>query len=380
MNHFGKPPERGFPRIPVNRHPDEPTSRLKGEPVKPDRLLDLFCELARIESPSRREALMAKRCKAELEGLGFAVRFDDSAERTGSDTGNLIAFRAGSAAGAVALCGHMDTVRPCKGIEPVVEGGVIRSAGDTILSADDKVHIVLTTCEEMHLLGAGALDTSFLPEGTPCYVLDADGDPGTIVNQAPCHCTFTATFRGKSAHAGVEPERGVSALAMAAQAVCHMPLGRISAHTTSNVGVIECDGATNVVPGTCWLSGECRSTSLERARAERAAMDEAMRAAAAQAGGSVDIEWRTDYLPISYAADHPVVEGALRAARAAGLRPSLASSGGGADANILAGRGVSAITLATGMANYHSCDEYITVDNLNGCARLVEQLVLEARK
>ena len=85
-----------------------------------------------------------------------------------------------------------------------------------------------------------------------------------------------------------------SAVPMAAQAVCHMPLGRISAHTTSNVGVIECDGATNVVPGTCWLLGECRSTSLERARAERSAMDEAMRAAAAQAGGSVDIEWRTD--------------------------------------------------------------------------------------
>lgn len=327
--------------------------------MKPDRLLDLFCELARIESPSRREAVMAKRCKAELEDLGFTVRFDDSAERTGSDTGNLIAFRAGIVPGAVALCGHMDTVRPCKGIEPVVEGGVIRSAGDTILSADDKagvaaifegvrslieagealpdVHVVLTTCEEMHLLGAGALDASFLPEGTPCYVLDADGDPGTIINQAPCHCTFTATFRGKSAHAGVEPERGVSALAMAAQAVCHMPLGRISAHTTSNVGVIECDGATNVVPGTCWLSGECRSTSLERARAERSAMDEAMRAAAAQAGGSVDIEWRTDYLPISYASDHPLVEGVMRAARTAGLRPRLAASGGGADANISAG-------------------------------------------
>ena len=99
----------------------------------------------------------------------------------------------------------------------------------------------------------------------------------------------------------------------------------------------------------------------------------------AQAGGSVDIEWRTDYLPISYATDHPLVEGVMRAARAAGLRPRLAASGGGADANILAGRGVSAITLATGMANYHSCDEYITVDNLNGCARLVERLVLEAR-
>ena len=105
--------------------------------MKPDRLLDLFCELARIESPSRREALMAKRCKAELEGLGFTVRFDDSAERTGSDAGNLIAFRAGSAAGAVALCGHMDTVRPCKGIEPVVEDGV--TLGCVI--ADKDVHI-----------------------------------------------------------------------------------------------------------------------------------------------------------------------------------------------------------------------------------------------
>ena len=57
----------------------------------------------------------------------------------------------------------------------------------------------------------------------------------------------------------------------------------------------------------------------------------------AQAGGSVDIEWRTDYLPISYAPGHPVVEGAMRAARAAGLSPRLASSGGGADANILVG-------------------------------------------
>lgn len=377
-------------------------TRVERNLMNADRLLSLFCELARIESPSRHEMPMAARCKTELESLGFTVRIDDSAAQTGSDTGNLIAHRAGEATGAVALVGHMDTVRPCRGIEPVVENGVIRSAGNTILSADDKagvaailegvrahieagealptIYVILTTCEEMHLLGAGALDPSFLPPETPCYVLDADGNPGTIINSAPCHCTFTATFRGKSAHAGVEPERGISALAMAAQAVCHMPLGRISAHTTSNVGVIECDGATNVVPGTCWLSGECRSTSLERARAERAAMDDAMRTAAAQAGGTVDIEWRTDYLPISYAENDPLVEGVVRAARAAGLVPALRASGGGADANILAGRGVRAITLSTGMANYHSADEYITLENLNGCARLVEALILEARR
>ena len=74
--------------------------------MKPDRLLELFCELACIESPSRHEASMAKRCKAELEDLGFTVRIDDSAVQTGSDTGNLIAFRTGNAPGAMALCGH----------------------------------------------------------------------------------------------------------------------------------------------------------------------------------------------------------------------------------------------------------------------------------
>ena len=344
---------------------------------------------------------MAARCRTELEALGFAVRFDDSAAQTGSDTGNLIARRAGDVPGALVLCGHMDTVQPCAGIEPVVEDGVIRSAGDTILSADDKagvagifeavrslvetgeqlpeICVVLTTCEELHLLGSGALDVSALPAGAPCYVLDADGDPGTIIQSAPCHCTFTATFHGQAAHAGVEPERGNSALRMAAQAVCHMPLGRVSAHTTANVGVIECDGATNVVPATCWLSGECRSTSVERARAERAAMDDAMRTAAAP-HGSVDIQWRTDYLPISY--DLLMIRlcrGGYRPPRAAGSRRAC-TSGGGADANILAGRGVRAITLATGMANYHSRDEYITVENLEGTARLVEQLILGARK
>lgn len=370
--------------------------------MKPDRLLKLFCELVRIESPSRHEAPMAARCADELESLGFAVAFDDSSAQTGSDTGNLIARRPGEVGGAITLCGHMDTVKPCRGIEPVVADGVVRSAGDTILSADDKaavagileaarslveageqlpeICVIFTTCEEMHLLGSGALDVSRLPVGAPCYVLDADGDAGTIIQSAPCHMTFTATFHGKAAHAGVQPEAGNSALAMAAQAICRMPLGRVAAHTTANVGAIECDGATNVVPETCWITGECRSTSLDRAQAQRAEMDAAMRTAAAQAHGTVDIEWRTDYLPISYADDDPVVVRAARAARAAGLQPRLASSGGGADANILAGRGVAALTLATGMADYHSRDEHITLANLEGTCRLIEQLVLGARR
>ena len=366
-----------------------------------DRLLNLFCELVRIESPSRHEAAMAARCEAELTDLGFSVEYDESAPETGSDTGNLIAVRKGEAAGALVLSAHMDTVEPCAGIKPVVRDGVIYSAGDTILSADDKsgiapvieairslieqgeplpeIWVLLTTCEELHLLGAGAFDAARLPAGAPCYVLDADGPAGTIIQGAPCHYTFEATFHGTAAHAGVEPERGVSAILMAADAVAHMPLGRLDERTTANVGIISGGGATNVVPDTCVLSGECRSLSTESADAEREAITSALTTAADRAGGSVDIAWRVDYPAVVYAEEDSLVQGVVAAAKAAGLTPRLHYSGGGADANIHASRGVRAITLSTGMANFHSTEEFISIADLEGTCRLVEELIKGAR-
>src|SRR5699024_4246840 len=103
----------------------------KEDPMNPNRLLDLFCSLVRIESPSYREAAMAARCADELRALGCEVRFDDSAAETGSDTGNLIAHLPGTAAGHIVLSAHMDTVEPCRSIEPVVADGVVRSSGET---------------------------------------------------------------------------------------------------------------------------------------------------------------------------------------------------------------------------------------------------------
>lgn len=361
------------------------------------RLLDLFCELVRIESPSRHEAVMAARCADELRELGFTVRFDDSAAQTGADVGNLIAYLPGTAPGHVVLSAHMDTVEPCAGIEPVVEDGVIRSAGETILSADDKagvaaifegmrsvleegaprpdVTVLLTTCEEQHLLGSGALAPDMLPAGAPCYVFDADGAPGTIITGAPCHWTLEATFKGRAAHAGVVPEAGISAIQMAAAAIEAMPLGRIDEATTGNIGAITGGRATNVVPKECTLRGECRSLYPERAEVQKAAMTNALTQAAERFGGTVNINWEFDYGAVLYRKDDPLVQGVFRAAQAAGLTPRCHHDGGGSDANILAARGVRAVTLGIGMTSFHSSEEHILVADLEGTARLVEELV-----
>ncbi len=367
--------------------------------MNPTRLLDLFCEIVRIESPSRHEAAMAARCADELRGLGFSVRFDDSAAQTGADTGNLVAHLPGTAPGHVVLSAHMDTVQPCAGIEPVVEDGVVRSAGDTILSADDKagvaailegvrsvveegaprpdVTVLLTTCEELHLLGSGALAPDALPAGAPCYVLDADGAPGTVITGAPCHWTLEAVFAGRASHAGVVPEAGISAIQMAAVAIGAMPLGRIDEATTANIGVIAGGRETNVVPEACMLRGECRSLYPERAEAQKAAMTVALEQAAARFGGTVGIDWTPSYGAVLYDEDDALVQAAARAARAAGLEPCFRHDGGGSDANVLAARGVRAVTLGVGMTAFHSPEEHISVADLEGTARLVEALVRE---
>ena len=106
------------------------------------RVLDTFLAAVRIDSPSGEEAVFAQWCAEQLRSAGCSVRFDDTAEASGSDSGNLIAERPGAASGpTIVLCAHLDTVMPGRGIVPVVEGGVVRSAGDTVLGADDKAGV-----------------------------------------------------------------------------------------------------------------------------------------------------------------------------------------------------------------------------------------------
>lgn len=342
---------------------------------------------------------MAARCADDLRDMGFHVRFDDSAAQTGSDTGNLIAHLPGTEPGHIVLSAHLDTVEPCKDVEPVVEDGIVRSAGDTILGADDKagvaailegvrsvieagrprpdITVLLTTCEELHLLGSSALGTDELPKGAPCYVLDADGAPGTIITGAPCHYALQATFQGRAAHAGVVPEAGISAICMAAAAIEAMPLGRLDQATTANIGIIQGGRETNVVPDTCMLTGECRSLYADRIEAQRDAMTAALEAAAARFGGTVEVTWEKSYDAVLYDEDDPLVQAIARAACAVGLEPQFHHSGGGADANVLAACGVRPLTLSIGMTNFHALDEYITLADLENSARLVEALIAE---
>ncbi|MHB1017608.1 MAG: M20/M25/M40 family metallo-hydrolase [Coriobacteriia bacterium] len=357
------------------------------------RVLDTFLDLVRISSPTGRESGVAAYVGAALREAGCEVRFDETQELTGADCGNLIASLRGTLEGDVlAFSAHMDCVQPCEGVEPVVADAIVRSAGDTILGGDDKVglaaiieavrrlsgqggehrslKLLLTVSEEEGLLGAKALSTDDASAAL-CLVLDADGPVGGIVVGAPSHHTFSATFNGRAAHAGVEPEKGVSAITMAADAISRMNLGRLDEHTTANIGSIAGGSATNVVAPSCSLTGECRSLDAARAIAVRDAMDSAMREAAADAGGTVTLEWDHAYTAFTVPVDSPEVRSVMRACEAIGVSARTYTTGGGSDANVFAAHGIPTLVLGTGMTNVHSTDELLEVAQLERLADLL---------
>lgn len=348
-----------------------------------ERLLETFLSLARISSPSGSEQAVAAAIRTVLTELGIETRFDAA--------GNLIAFLEGEGE-PLLLTAHMDTVGPCEHVQPEVRDGVVYSDGTSILGADDKsgvaailevarvlkerdlphrpLDLVFTVQEETGLTGAKLLDASLL-RARMGIGLDAGGEIGTIVVSAPSQNSLVATIHGRSAHAGVNPEAGINAIRVAAQALLEMPLGRIDEETTANIGTIAGGTATNIVPDQVVLRGEARSRSQEKLARQTAAMVDALQRSAQASGATVDLEVSDMYQAYVLDAQTPVVRLVSETMGSLGVTPQLMPTGGGSDANVLNAGGIATVQLSTGMAAVHTLQEHIVVDDMLLAARIV---------
>ncbi len=374
--------------------------------IRHDRLKALLLELIRIDSLSRKERGIALRLKQELESLGAEVRIDGAGEEVGGNVGNLIARIRGTVpeAPSLLLSAHMDTVAPGEGIRPVVEGDLIRSDGTTVLGGDDKsglaiicevarslreqaiprgdLEIVLTICEEVGLLGAKHLDASQL-RARRGVVLDSE-DPGYLCTRAPACDRMEFRVHGVEAHAGVCPERGISAVQIAARAIARMRLGRIDEETTANVGLIEGGLATNIVPGLVLIRAEARShdeaklqaqTGHMRRRFEEALGDVQIELDGVLRNGQVEVEIRRDYPGMAVADSSTIVRLVAEAAASLGYQVATKATGGGCDANILNGKGIETVNLGTGMQAIHTLRESVNLQHLYKAAAIVLETV-----
>ncbi|MDD3654241.1 MAG: M20/M25/M40 family metallo-hydrolase [Desulfotomaculaceae bacterium] len=366
------------------------------------RIINEFLELVQVDSVSGKERQIADLLIKKLLELGLKVKEDSAGQKTGGEAGNIIGRLPGTSAGPVlVLCAHMDTVEPGCGVQPVVEDGIIRSSGNTILGADDKAGIVtilevlrlvrqnnvkhggievaFTIWEEGGLLGAKNLDFNLISAKIG-FVLDSNGQPGTIVTRAPSQDHIGAVIRGRAAHAGINPEDGINAIQVAAYAITQMKVGRIDSETTSNIGIISGGKAINIVPESVTIEGEARSLSTEKRLQQTRQMCNAIENAARKYGAVADVVTKTLYPDYWLSVDSLPVKIAVKAARNLGLESHLVNTGGGSDANIFNSKGIATAVLGIGMKKVHTTEEYIKKVDLVNNVRYLFEIIKIAQK
>lgn len=365
--------------------------------IRKERLLKQFIALVELDSESGEEGKIKDYLYSEFSRLGAEVYEDHAGVKTGGEAGNLLIKIPGSIdKEPILFNAHMDTVKPGKGVIAIVEEGKIKSKSDTILGADDKaaiaillevyivlqeqgvahlpLEILLSVQEEQGLKGAKAFDFNLL-KAKKGFVLDAAGSPGTIVVGAPCQNQIEYTVYGKAAHAGMEPEKGLNAIQIAALALSQMPCGRIDEETTCNFGVIAGGQARNIVADYCHIGGETRSHNRQKLNKLSEELKNKFIDIVEEHGGRAEVDIEFLYPEISLDENAQTVKIASKAAKNIGLDPSLIKAGGGSDANIINGQNIECVNLGIGMCEVHTNNEYIKIADLVKNAELVLEII-----
>jgi tripeptide aminopeptidase len=364
--------------------------------------VDLFLELAAIPSPPGEERGVADVVLRYLRGLGLEPDEDDCGARIGSTAGNVYARVEPTSDGTpLFLCAHMDTVPPDGALEPVVEDGIVRNSGGTILGGDNKaaitamlegvrrivaegvphagIELVFTPKEEVGLVGAYAFDHDRL-RAQVGYVYDQEGAMGEVVLGAPWSRSMEVRFHGRSAHAGMAPEEGRSAIQAAAKAIADLRLGRVDELTTANVGTISGGTAGNVVPEWCTFLAEARSHDEAELGEVVQEMLDAFSFAATETDCDVETTMRKSYDGYRLKRDEPAVALAATAFADCGIEARYGLSGGGADANVFNERGRRCVNLSHGVFGFHTPDEHVSAADLDAMVDVTVALVEAARE
>lgn len=352
--------------------------------INRDRLVDHFIQLVKVDSESRNEKQIGELLAEQLGELGFSVHKLPVPEEV-SNGFNLYAKLDGAIEDSIVLSCHMDTVTPGIGIEPIIEDGVIRSKGNTILGGDDKsgiaaimeavrciqaenlqhktIELAFTVHEEGGLFGSQHFDMSYI-RSDKAIVLDTGGPIGTIVNAAPGQQKIVAVIKGRPAHAGLAPEEGISAIQVAADAINQMKLLRIDEDTTANIGIVQGGNATNIVMPELKIVAEARSLNGDKLDAQVTHMIDTFQSVAEKHGAEVEINSTRAYNAFVIADDHPHITAVKSAFEAIGANPYTKGTGGGSDANNFNAKGLTTVNISTGMAKVHTTEEFIAIDDM----------------
>ncbi|MBW9116936.1 M20/M25/M40 family metallo-hydrolase [Rhizobium cauense] len=350
-----------------------------------------------------------------------AIRFDDANKRIPlpTETGNLIVDIPGTRAGPRLLFStHLDTVPLCAGAKPRREGDRIVSDGTTALGGDARtgvavlvvvaetliknklphppITLLFTVREESGLHGARELNPADLNGAVMCVNVDGQMASDLIVG-AVGQENWEVEITGRASHAGVAPEKGISATLVGAVALAEAKnngwFGKVvkpEGRGTSNVGIFggkdnkPAGDATNVVTDYAFIKGEARSPeatfATKIANGYKEAFAKAKSEVTADEGDTAEVKFshKPSYPPFELGKDTPIVKRATKALQMLAIEPVYVFSNGGLDANWLDKHGVPTITIGAGQAEIHTIKEYVNLKEYEkGCRLGVLMATLE---
>ena len=376
-----------------------------------DRMMKQFIEMTKIDATSCEELPMQQYMEKELKKLGGKVYVDDAGKKFKTTAkGNVMAHFPGTVKSKPFILGaHLDTVAPCKNVKASIKNGKVVTDGTTVLGADDRaglaiilevirtlkeskedyppIEVACTLCEEGGMYGAKFFDASFL-QGKEGLILD-DQSPEELIVNAPKAYIFEIKITGKASHAGVAPEKGISALEVAAKAISMMKLGRIDKLTVANLGIIRGGTGTNIVMPELVLEGEARSRNLPALEKQVKHMKECFKKAEKLFTKKVDgktikpkIEFRQElkYPLLNISPKLPLIKYILSCAKANKIKMEIKSCGGGFDSNVLASKGLIMPIIGIGYYDNHTVKEWLDIKEFNKTADLTLDIVKNYRK
>ncbi|HHY57317.1 MAG TPA: M20 family metallopeptidase [Chloroflexi bacterium] len=337
-----------------------------------------------------------------LEAMGFTV--ERLAQPVLGD--NLLARRQGTGGKRILLLGHADTVFPVgtAAARPMrIDGNMIHGPGvcdmkggllaglyairalDAVGWRDyGAVHFLVVSDEEIHDRGSLPLIRQTARMSDVAFTLEAARANGDIVTARKTAVWCTVRVQGKAAHAGVEPEKGRSAILALLRHLLEIDkLNGLRPGVTVNIGRIEGGVQPNVVAEAAHAELDLRAWR----NADIPVLLDAIRAQLAQPvleGATATLEVKLDgAMP---AMERTPAVAALEAttqriAAALGFAVKGASTGGASDASFVAAEGVPVLDGLGPIGGLdHSPDEYIELDSIVPRTALLALLMAESGK
>jgi glutamate carboxypeptidase len=231
---------------------------------------------------------IADRCEERFRAGGWSVERRPHAPADGEpQLGDLVIGTLDGAGGpSVLLVGHTDTVfdegtvaqRPFRvdgdralgpGVSDMKGGLLTGFAAMEVLQAAGfdrfgRISFVCNPDEEIGSPFSGPVIRELAPAFDAALVLEGARENGDIVSSRKGITDYVIRIEGRAAHAGVEPEKGRSAILQAAHVIVALQeLNGRWPGVTVNVGVVHGGTRTNVVPERCELHVDLRSPSAE---------------------------------------------------------------------------------------------------------------------